>query len=99
MRELSVICVQFRYFCLSGCYILCNIIARVALNLWERSSTEVFPYNSKSIGAAFTRAVRLLGLSDLHFHDLRHEATSRLFETGFDIPEVAHFTCTSLGPR
>lgn len=55
-------------------------------------AVEVFPYNSKSIGAAFTRAVRLLGLNDLHFHDLRHEATSRLFETGYDIPEVAHFT-------
>lgn len=53
---------------------------------------RVFPYNSKSIGAAFTRAVRLLGLKDLHFHDLRHEATSRLFELGYDIPEVAHFT-------
>jgi len=53
---------------------------------------RVFPYNPKSIGAAFTRAVRLLGLKDLHFHDLRHEATSRLFELGYDIPEVAHFT-------
>ena len=25
-------------------------------------------------------------------HDLRHEATSRLFERGYDIPEVAQFT-------
>lgn len=53
---------------------------------------HLFPYNPKSIGAAFTRAVRLLGLKDLHFHDLRHEATSRFFEMGYDIPEVAHFT-------
>lgn len=53
---------------------------------------RVFPYNSKSIGANFTRACRLRGLKDLHFHDLRHEATSRLFERGYDIPEVAQFT-------
>lgn len=50
----------------------------------EGSTTSplVFPYNSKSIGAAFTRAVRVLGIQDLRFHDLRHEATSRLFERG-----------------
>jgi integrase len=53
---------------------------------------EIFPYNAKSIGAAFTRACALLGMDNLHFHDLRHEATSRLFERGYDIPEVAHFT-------
>ncbi|HSH29130.1 MAG TPA: tyrosine-type recombinase/integrase [Thiohalobacter sp.] len=32
------------------------------------------------------------GLSDLRFHDLRHEATSRLFEKGFNIMEVASIT-------
>lgn len=39
-----------------------------------------------------SRACRLRGLQDLRFHDLRHEATSRLFERGYDIPEVARFT-------
>lgn len=53
---------------------------------------RVFPYNPKSIGASFTRACQLRGLKDLHFHALRHEATSRLFERGYDIPEVAQFT-------
>lgn len=52
----------------------------------------VFPYEPKSVGAAFTRAVRFLELDDLHFHDLRHEATSRLFEKGYSIQEVAQFT-------
>jgi len=56
------------------------------------SSPLIFPYNSKSIGAAFTRAVHVLGLKDLRFHDLRHEATSRLFEKGYSIQEVAQFT-------
>lgn len=29
------------------------------------------------------------GIEDLHFHDLRHEAISRLFELGLTAPEVA----------
>lgn len=53
---------------------------------------RVFPFNPKSIGAAFTRAVQILGIDDLHFHDLRHEATSRLFERGYSIQEVAQFS-------
>ncbi len=57
-----------------------------------RVAPEIFPYNSKSVGASFTRAMHLLEIEDLHFHDLRHEATSRLFEKGYSIQEVAHFT-------
>lgn len=53
---------------------------------------RIFPFNPKSIGAAFTRAVQFLGINDLHFHDLRHEATSRLFERGYSIQEVAQFS-------
>ena len=29
------------------------------------------------------------GLTDFHFHDLRHEAISRFFESGLTVPEVA----------
>ena len=52
----------------------------------------VFPFNPRSVSAAFTRACKLLGIEGLHFHDLRHEATSRLFERGYSIQEVAQFT-------
>ena len=31
----------------------------------------------------------IIDIKDLHFHDLRHEAISRLFEKGLSIPEVA----------
>jgi hypothetical protein len=34
----------------------------------------------------------LLCIHDFLFHDLRHEATSRLFERGYQIHEVAQFT-------
>lgn len=52
----------------------------------------IFPYNSRSVGAAFRRACRELEIQDLHFHDLRHEATSRLFEAGLRIEQVALVT-------
>jgi len=52
----------------------------------------IFPYNGKSVSIAFTRACKLLGIEDLRFHDLRHEAASWLFEKGWDIPRVAGVT-------
>jgi len=68
----------------------------VALLLEQRAVTPsidlVFPHNSRSLGAAFRRSCRALGIVDLHFHDLRHESTSRLFEAGLDIPEVSLVT-------
>ena len=57
-----------------------------------RTSEYVFPCNAKSVGSAFTRACKMLNIVDLRFHDLRHEATSRLFERGYQIHEVAQFT-------
>ena len=50
---------------------------------------EIFPYSTDAIGAGFTRACQFLGIMDLHFHDLRHDGVSRLFETGLSIPQVA----------
>jgi integrase len=53
---------------------------------------RIFPYVHKSAGTAFTRACHELEIEDLHFHDLRHEGTSRLFEAGFAIQQVALVT-------
>jgi integrase len=47
-----------------------------------------FPYNGKSIGTSFRRTCEEAGIADLHFHDLRHEGTSRLFEAGLTIEQV-----------
>jgi integrase len=57
-----------------------------------KGSEYILPYDPNSVGTAFTRACQLLGIKDLRFHDLRHEATSRLFERGYQIHEVAQFT-------
>lgn len=52
----------------------------------------IFPYNPNSVRTTFTKACTKLQIEDLCFHDLRQEATSRLFEQGYDIPEVAAVT-------
>lgn len=61
---------------------------------------QIFPYTTDAIGASFTRACKLLAIEDLHFHDLRHDGVSRLFELGLNIPQVAsnsgHRSWTSL---
>ncbi len=57
----------------------------------ERKVTKgrIWPVNAESVSASFTRACQILGIEDLHFHDLRHEGISRLFEMGWNIPRVA----------
>lgn len=55
----------------------------------ERTDDRIFPFSTDAIGTAFTRAVALLGIEDLHLHDLRHEGVSRLFELGMNVPHVA----------
>jgi integrase len=61
---------------------------------------RIFPFNGDSISTSFTRACKILGIEDLHFHDLRHDGISRLFELGSTIPQAAtvsgHRTWTSL---
>ena len=48
-----------------------------------------FPITPNGSRLARDRLRRRAGLSDLRFHDLRHEAISRFFELGLNIPEVA----------
>lgn len=49
---------------------------------------RIFPYSKHTISTTFTRACKKLGIDDLRFHDLRHEAVSQLFEQGFQIQHV-----------
>jgi integrase len=64
-----------------------------ALNIIDRQPTrankKIFPYVSGYVSALFGHTVEAAGIKDLHFHDLRHEAISRLFEAGYAIQQVA----------
>jgi integrase len=55
----------------------------------RNDTTSPFPVTSNGFRLAWERLRRRAGLSDLRFHDLRHEAISRFFELGLNIPEVA----------
>jgi integrase len=57
-----------------------------------RTDARIFPFGDKTITANFRTARNACGIEDLTFHDFRHEGTSRLFEKGFSIPEVASVT-------
>jgi len=53
---------------------------------------EGFGRRPDSITQAFNRARDRAKIEDLRFHDLRHEAASRLFEKGLTIEEVSAIT-------
>ncbi|MEC4168384.1 site-specific integrase [Pseudomonas sp. MS-1(2024)] len=61
-------------------------------SLPARIDGSVFSLAPHSVSQYFLRACRAAKVDDLHFHDMRHEGTSRLFEKGLSIMEVASIT-------
>ena len=66
--------------------------AWTVLQRQPRSRPLVFGVHEQTLSKYFTWACRALGIADLHFHDLRHEGTSRLFEAGYEVQQVALVT-------
>lgn len=69
----------------------CDLVpeAEAVLDSLPEEGKTFFDASADAISAAFTRACKLLNIEDLHFHDLRHEGISRLFEMGWTIPKAA----------
>lgn len=60
------------------------------IRLGVKNKGKCFSYGAEGIKSTWRFALKKLGIEDLHFHDLRHEAISRLFELGtLDMMEVA----------
>ena len=55
----------------------------------RNDTTPPFPVTPNGFRLAWDRLGSRAGLVDLRFHHLRHEAISRFFELGLNIPEVA----------
>jgi integrase len=53
---------------------------------------NVFPVTPNALRGVWRRAAKKVRIDNLRFHDLRHEATSRLFEKGLNVMEVATIT-------
>ena len=58
----------------------------------HRPDGQVWSMRPDSISQAFERVCKAAGIEGLTFHDLRHEATSRLFEKGLNPMQVAAIT-------
>lgn len=82
----------------TGNHQLVPLIDRSGFDAWAilqrqpRVDARIFPLSPESVSDAFLAACRAAGVADLHFHDLRHECTSRLFEAGMSIEQVAIVT-------
>ena len=64
----------------------------VLAGLSPKESGEVFLMDEWSHARFWRQSMRLANIVGLRFHDLRHEATSRFFEKGLNVMEVATIT-------
>lgn len=72
-------------------------LSKRALDLLAGQPTPIgggryFSLTVNTVSNYFPKACEAAGVDGLRFHDLRHEATSRLFERGFNMMEVASIT-------
>jgi integrase len=58
----------------------------------KTSQTSVVNLHADNISGSFREACKACGIEGLRFHDLRHEAASRLFEKGLNVMQVAAIT-------
>ena len=63
--------------------------SKVLEEQYAKQLTRPFPITDNAFRLAWDRLRSRANLSDLRFHDLRHEAVSRFFEMGLSMPEVA----------
>lgn len=64
----------------------------VAMRQPEHEDGRVFPIHEQTLSKYFRWTCQALSIPDLHFHDLRHDGTSKLFEAGYSVPEVGLVT-------
>ncbi|PIX53698.1 MAG: site-specific integrase [Zetaproteobacteria bacterium CG_4_10_14_3_um_filter_54_28] len=73
-----------------------TIFSDVALEALEslglKTEGEVWSITESQLRRQWEEARADIGADDLHFHDLRHEGTSRLFEKGLNVFEVQSIT-------
>jgi integrase len=67
---------------------LSSVAIQILSSIPRRLDGRLFGMTAHAITYAFIRACKRAALKDLHFHDLRHEAITRLFEKGLNVMEV-----------
>ena len=71
---------------------LSNCAVETLIKLPHNLLDIVFPLSPVALRGLWGRACKRAGIRELRFHDLRHEATSRFFERGLNVMEVASIT-------
>jgi integrase len=66
--------------------------AILALPGRDPNEDRLLPYRARTVGTYWQRQMKVLGIEDLHYHDLRREGASRLAEDGWTIPEIQRVT-------
>ena len=61
-------------------------------SLNKRHPERIFPVTDNAFRHAWDRLKKRAGIEGLTFHDLRHEAISRMFDKGYNIPHVMAVT-------
>lgn len=64
-------------------------VLRTLSNTRSLTDDRLIPITENAAKMAWKRLMKRARLEDLRFHDLRHEAISRFFEKGLNVPEVA----------
>jgi integrase len=83
---------------LGPCTVAGKLVDPLAIMLRQPSAAasqrqgRIFPHAAQSVSTNFQRSTADAGIEDLHFHDLRHDGASRLFEAGWPIERVALVT-------
>ena len=68
---------------------LCRHTTKLLMTLEPQKNGRVFEITANAFRLTWQRLLKRTDIHDLHFHDLRHEAISRFFEMGLNVPEVA----------
>lgn len=64
-----------------------------------RTGDRIFPFHPQTVSKYFKEGCDALGIVDLHFHDLRREASSALIEAGWDPFSVRQVTGHGIKPE
>lgn len=69
-----------------------TIAARPKMLDGKPDDGRYLPLNSGTVGTYYAEACMILGIGELTYHDLRHEAATRLAEDGMTIPQIQQYS-------
>ena len=72
-----------------GRFVPLSDTAMAAIGHGEKQNERIFPMTGNAVRLAWERLLRANDIRGVRFHDLRHEAISRMFDEGMTVPQVA----------